>query len=344
MLTVLILLSVGLVFMFKPASAPPSVLPLTRREAAVKARQGTTTEMFTTSADQDVTVWLEYTTTFVETELQTVTETTSTLTTFLSGTTGSPDTGWVDYTTTFLETDLETVTETTSILTTIPIPATTTCYFCGFADQLLCCPPNTCYTDSNNQAQCGITPPPTPPPISCPTNSQFTTVYSTTRHYTCTVLTTYCITATLVNSGVETIIRTATFQAPIASCIPQAGQVPCGNVCCPAGQACQAPGVCTCAFPPTCDRRPGETICGDTCCEAGQYCAAYGLCVDVGSGGSVTCAPNARSSPSGCNSATGEILCGDICCEVDQYCSSDGQCVAVSSLGSSVASGTAAPG
>lgn len=150
---------------------------------------------------------------------------------------------------------------------------------CGYYGQLCCAGNEVCYTDADGQAQCGsssspscpnpcgfdgqlccaagetcsldtstaLCVPTTPANPACPLS---TTVYTITSSYQSTVLDTVTVVLTRVESGVETIVRTATFQAPAQLCLPELGQIPCGNACCAPGQLCQSPGVCVNQFCP----------------------------------------------------------------------------------------------
>jgi hypothetical protein len=121
---------------------------------------------------------------------------------------------------------------------------------CGW-DGLLCCPLGwSCTTNSNNQAECL--------PPSC---GLLTTVYSLTSTYDSTVLETITLVVTRVETGTETIIRTASFQ-PTSSCAPELAQTQCGSICCAAGQFCQSSGVCALetACPPIRPASVSETL------------------------------------------------------------------------------------
>ena len=97
---------------------------------------------------------------------------------------------------------------------------------CGYYGQLCCESGESCYTDANNQAQCGAT-------------QQVVTVAagSTWEYYT----------TTYVQTDLKTV--TATFsslvsQSTALSCSYSLGETPCGNVCCKSGQYCQSSGMC----------------------------------------------------------------------------------------------------
>ena len=173
-----------------------------------------------------------------------------------------------------------------------PPPATSCPTPCDWNGQLCCLEGETCYTDANNQAQCGI--PPTQTFPSCPlwtTSTQnIETTFSTTVEFV--------VTYTRTESGILNIIRTASWQIeprPTDCCsppIPQGcdyalGETPCGDICCASGQYCQFAGSCaTTVEPPVdptaCNFALGETPCGNTCCASGQYCQVLGSCVNVG--------------------------------------------------------------
>lgn len=96
---------------------------------------------------------------------------------------------------------------------------------CGYYGQLCCQDGQACYTDANNQAQCGI--------VAVPTT---TAAGGQWEYYT----------TTYVQTDLKTV--TATFSSFIPgntlSCSYSLGETPCGNVCCLSGQFCQASGIC----------------------------------------------------------------------------------------------------
>ncbi|KEF52774.1 uncharacterized protein A1O9_11191 [Exophiala aquamarina CBS 119918] len=97
---------------------------------------------------------------------------------------------------------------------------------CGYYGQLCCEEGESCYTDANDQAQCG------PGQVT-----QATTAAAGSWEY---------YTTTYVQTDLKTV--TATFSSFIAqstlSCAYSLGESACGNVCCLSGQFCQATGQC----------------------------------------------------------------------------------------------------
>jgi hypothetical protein len=153
---------------------------------------------------------------------------------------------------------------------------------CGYYGQLCCAVGETCYTDANNQAQCG------PPPASttCPLWSTSTYTAITTQFTSST----YVVTYTRIRTDIQTIVGTASWQVfpqPSGCCAPatppecfEIGATPCGDICCSPGSTCGSDGTCQ-QIPATCSYALGETPCGNICCASGEYCAAVGLCVAV---------------------------------------------------------------
>lgn len=98
---------------------------------------------------------------------------------------------------------------------------------CGYYGQLCCKDGESCYTDANNQAQCG------PGQVV-----QVTTAVAAGQweYYT----------TTYVQTDLKTV--TATFSSFVAqttlSCKYSLGETSCGNVCCLSGQFCQSSGQC----------------------------------------------------------------------------------------------------
>ncbi|KIX04952.1 uncharacterized protein Z518_05823 [Rhinocladiella mackenziei CBS 650.93] len=94
---------------------------------------------------------------------------------------------------------------------------------CGYYGQLCCEADQACYTDSNNQAQCGVV--------------ATTAVASGQWEY---------YTTTYVQTDLKTVTETFSSYVPVStlSCSYSLGETPCGNVCCLSGQYCQASGIC----------------------------------------------------------------------------------------------------
>lgn len=114
---------------------------------------------------------------------------------------------------------------------------------CGWAGQLCCQSGQTCYTDSNDQAQCG--------------NSGVMTAAPATQspgywqYWTSTYVETDLVTRTSVYSSYVGAISAG----PVTSVWAQASQT---------------------AAAPTCPA--SETACGNICCPSGHYCAVWGQC------------------------------------------------------------------
>lgn len=100
---------------------------------------------------------------------------------------------------------------------------------CGYYGQLCCQSGETCYTDANNQAQCGAGGVAATTAVAAATGGNW-------QYYT----------TTYVQTDLKTV--TATFSSYVAaatsSCSYAQGQSPCGNTCCLSGQYCSQPGVC----------------------------------------------------------------------------------------------------
>ena len=94
---------------------------------------------------------------------------------------------------------------------------------CGYYGQLCCEANEVCYTDSNNQAQCGA-------------GTTTTAKTGQWEYYT----------TTYVQTDLQTVTETFSSYIPQStiSCSYSLGETPCGNVCCLSGQYCQATGVC----------------------------------------------------------------------------------------------------
>ncbi|KAF2083541.1 hypothetical protein K490DRAFT_76478 [Saccharata proteae CBS 121410] len=104
---------------------------------------------------------------------------------------------------------------------------------CGWSGQLCCEASEACYTDSNNQAQCGA--------------ATATTTGGYWQYYTSTWIETDTITYTSVYSswyGVSAATATAT---GTITCDWSAGESSCGNICCASDQYCMLSGQCAAA-------------------------------------------------------------------------------------------------
>jgi hypothetical protein len=100
---------------------------------------------------------------------------------------------------------------------------------CGYYGQLCCESGETCYTDSNNQAQCG--------PAPVPTNADGSWQYLTTTYVMTDEVT---ITTTLSWQVTPTPEPCNTCN----SCEYSLGETPCGSMCCKSGQYCQQDDMC----------------------------------------------------------------------------------------------------
>lgn len=128
---------------------------------------------------------------------------------------------------------------------------------CGWSGQLCCTGGQTCYTDSNNQAQCGDGSAATVTGAAAASGSGDSGSW---------VLSTTTWTET------DAVTHTATFSSFLGGAAPTA----------------QATG--TGGGAPTCDYAANESPCGDICCASGQYCYTSGQCKDAGNGGYTTLA------------------------------------------------------
>ena len=101
---------------------------------------------------------------------------------------------------------------------------------CGYYGQLCCESGEVCYTDSNNQAQCGAAGAVTTATVAA------TTAAGSWEYYTTTYL----------QTDLQTVTRTLSTFVPqtTISCAYSQGETPCGSCCCLSGQFCQAPGTC----------------------------------------------------------------------------------------------------
>jgi hypothetical protein len=95
---------------------------------------------------------------------------------------------------------------------------------CGYYGQLCCEANEVCYTDANDQAQCGAG------------TAATTTAAGQWEYYT----------TTFVQTDLKTVTQTYSSYIPqtTISCSYSLGETPCGNVCCLSGQYCQASGIC----------------------------------------------------------------------------------------------------
>ena len=104
---------------------------------------------------------------------------------------------------------------------------------CGYYGQLCCEQGEQCYTDANNQAQCGAV------------VVQTQAANGGDWNY---------LTTTYVMTDLQTVTTTLSWQAATTqescdscnsnSCQYSLGETPCGNICCKSGQYCQTSGMC----------------------------------------------------------------------------------------------------
>lgn len=106
---------------------------------------------------------------------------------------------------------------------------------CGYYGQLCCQSDQYCYTDSNDQAQCGQ-------------NSDKTTTITQGGAATTTNGQWSMYTTTYVQTDLQTVTTTYSSFYPAASssltCSYQKGETDCGTCCCLSGQVCAASGQC----------------------------------------------------------------------------------------------------
>jgi hypothetical protein len=102
---------------------------------------------------------------------------------------------------------------------------------CGYYGQLCCNSDEYCYTDSNNQAQCGR-------------NAVATTQYQTAAQVTSGQWS--MLTTTYVQTDLKTVTATYSSFIPATTiqCSYSLGETPCDSCCCPSGQMCQSSGQC----------------------------------------------------------------------------------------------------
>lgn len=102
---------------------------------------------------------------------------------------------------------------------------------CGYYSQLCCNSDEYCYTDTNNQAQCGK---------NALTTTQAQTLAQSTGGQWSMFTTTY------VQTDLKTVTTTYSSFYPVTTlqCSYSLGETPCGSCCCQSGQMCQAAGQC----------------------------------------------------------------------------------------------------
>jgi hypothetical protein len=102
---------------------------------------------------------------------------------------------------------------------------------CGYYGQLCCNSDQYCYTDTNNQAQCGQ---------NALTTTQVQTLAQSTSGQWSMFTTTY------VQTDLKTVTTTYSsfYPATTLQCSYSLGETPCGSCCCQSGEWCQAAGQC----------------------------------------------------------------------------------------------------
>ncbi|MCJ1314211.1 hypothetical protein MMC25_007891 [Agyrium rufum] len=113
---------------------------------------------------------------------------------------------------------------------------------CGWHDAYCCSAGQQCYTDTNNQAQCGAA---TAAPVATQAGGSwqyYTTTYVETDLVTVvTTISTYVVPA---SPTAVTLQVTPTASPSAAVCDQNLNQVQCGSICCASGQFCQYTGQC----------------------------------------------------------------------------------------------------
>ena len=107
---------------------------------------------------------------------------------------------------------------------------------CGYYGQLCCASDEVCYTDGNNQAQCGAA---APAPAQTQASTQASGYYT---YWTTTYLMTdYSTVTSTLSSFVE---QTTSCEPCNSGCQYSLGETPCGNTCCKSGYYCQQENSC----------------------------------------------------------------------------------------------------
>ena len=106
---------------------------------------------------------------------------------------------------------------------------------CGWSGQLCCASNQYCYTDANNQAQCGD---------GAPTTAVANGGGGQWQLYTTTYVETNLLTVTTTYSLQAGQSTSAPSGGGVAICNTNLGQSSCGSICCAAGQYCQYSGQC----------------------------------------------------------------------------------------------------
>lgn len=116
---------------------------------------------------------------------------------------------------------------------------------CGWSGQICCSAGQTCFTDSNNQAQCGTG-------SSGGGNRDTSNANGQWQMYTTTYVETDLVTRTSTYSSYfgaasSVVVAPTQILVPVptsTTCSTELGEIPCGNICCAVGQYCQYQGQC----------------------------------------------------------------------------------------------------
>jgi hypothetical protein len=179
----------------------------------------------------------------------------------------------------------------------IPTPSTSlpNCAYgppCGYYSPQCCATDEYCYINPQYVAQCTTT--------NTGNWEVITTTYVTTSISTWTETIPTIITTTEYLTSTTTDLETITTTLSTFECQYSLGEIPCGSICCLAGQFCASAGYCT-AGGNICS--PGWYSCaitdGGGCCPSGYICGTSSctattsntLCTSVAGGGSMV--PNA---------------------------------------------------
>lgn len=123
---------------------------------------------------------------------------------------------------------------------------------CGYYGQICCEAGESCFTDSNNQAQCGPASAQTTP---APTGNGRWQYYTSTWVETNTVTKTSVYSSWVAGPAPTTPYAASSTGVPV-NCNWAGGESSCGNICCPSGQYCQVSGQCAPAGSASAPLRP----------------------------------------------------------------------------------------
>lgn len=123
---------------------------------------------------------------------------------------------------------------------------------CGWSGQLCCAAGQTCFTNSNNEAQCGVSNNVGAGNAGGVTPQNYNADGSYWQYYTTTFVETDLVTRTSVYSslmGGATYAPSPTVQVLVpvitpSPCSAERYEIPCGGICCAVGQYCQYQGQC----------------------------------------------------------------------------------------------------